>query len=381
MEKICEYSLCTACGACAGICPKDCISFEIDKNQNGHIYPHIDQNKCIDCGLCVRTCPVNNPIQLSAPSETLASFALDTNVCATSSSGGLSYSFGKEIIKRGGVVYGCVVDYGPQFRICHKRIDNISDLALTQGSKYVHSKIDRAIYVSVKEDLAKGKDVLFTGTGCQIAGVRNFIKKDYSNFYAIDIICHGVPSLKLLTDYLSLRYNVSQIQKLSFRSKSEYNICGIYESGTPIALPLPKNLYMMGFMKGLYCRYACYACQYARSIRGGDITLGDFWGIKAKFEDRPKSSKGTSVVLINTDKGKILLESIRSELALIERPLNEAVDGNPQLRHPSHRHFAYTFFRRFYPVIGFRYSAALSLIREKIFYAYALPLLNKLRGS
>lgn len=378
MKDICNHSLCTACGACAAICPNNCITFNSCKKENGHTYPNINQELCIDCGLCKRTCPVNNPIKLNRPAKTLAAYARDESICNTSSSGGLAYSLGQAIIRRGGVVYGCTIAYGANFRICHKRIDNLSDLAETQGSKYVHSVIDSSVYISVKKDLSEGREVLFTGTGCQIAGVRSFIKHDYSNFYAIDIICHGVPSLQLLTDYLSLRYNVPQINKLSFRDKSGFNICGSYSvNNKRIDMPLYRNLYMMGFLKGLYYRSACYNCHYAKSERGGDITLGDFWGLKAKFENRSQSSNGTSVVLVNSEKGELLLKLILKDLAMIERPLSEATDGNPQLRHPSNKHFAYSVFRLCYPIIGFKSAAAICLIREKIFYSLVLPLLNK----
>ena len=385
MEIICETSSCTACGACAGVCPRNCISFRIDNKVNGHIFPVIDQEMCNNCGLCERTCPVNTPLQLSKPIRTFASYAKDESVCNSSTSGGLSYSLCREILKRGGVVYGSVIKYGDGFTILHERIDDIVDLVKTQSSKYVHSKIGRDIYQSVKKDLTEGREVLFTGTGCQIAGVRNYLKKDYSNFFAIDIICHGVPSIQLLVDYLSAKYDVSQINQLSFRSKSRCSIYGMYGMygifGEPICLPLQSNLYMKGFMKGLYYRPACYNCHYASSNRCGDITLGDFWGLKAEFTDRPISSRGTSVTLINTGKGVRLFESIKDSVELIERPLEEAVAGNPQLRRPSRKHFAYNFFRKCYPIFGFKISATFSLVREKIFYAYALPLLNKLRGN
>lgn len=383
MEKICNLNLCTACGACAGVCPKNCIFFVNRKDQNGHVLPLIDQSQCIDCGLCARTCPVNHPINLSASRQAYASYSLNQAVCNTSSSGGLSYTLGKNIIERGGAVYGCVVNYGNDFGVCHKRIDTLQDLARTQTSKYVHSNIERNIYTAVKQDLEAGKEVLFTGTGCQIAGIRNFLKKEYPNFYAIDIICHGVPSLKLLKDYLRPKYDIAQIKSLSFRSKTGFNLYGVYGVygvyGEKIDLPLSRNFYMMGFMKGLYNRRACYRCAYAGPERGGDITLGDFWGLKAKFANRAPESKGTSVVLINNDKGARLLASSAPALELLERPVAEAIAGNPQLNHPSKRHYAYNIFRKLYPIIGFCAAARICLVREKLFYAYALPLLNKVR--
>ena len=135
----------------------------------------------------------------------------------------------------------------------------------------------------------------------------------------------------------------------------------------------------MGFMKGLYYRDACYSCPYAKTERCGDITLGDFWGLKKSISPADRKSSGTSVVLVNTEKGRHLLSDIVSALKIEERPIEEAVSGNPQLRRPSHRHYAFGLFRRLLPIIGFHMAARMCLIREKIFYAYALPILQRIK--
>jgi len=379
MDNICDYSQCSGCGACRGICPKDCIRLLPDSNKCGHIYPVIDNSMCINCGLCEKTCPVNNPAALSIPDKTYAAYTLDDTTCDNSSSGGLAYTLGEKIIADGGKVYGSVIKYGYGFSIHHEGCSNADDLSRTQGSKYVHSEVDRNIYQQIKKDLTEGRKVLFVGTGCEVAGVRNFLKKDYPNFYAIDIICHGVPSFQLLKNYLSKEYDVTEIKKLFFRGIKGFDIYGIYGIyGIPIYQPLKNNLYMMGFMKGLYYRDACYSCPYARKERCGDITLGDFWGLKKSISPPDRNSSGTSVVLVNTEKGSRLLSDIKSALKIEERPLAEAIAGNPQLRRPSHRHYASNIFRQLYPIIGFRMAARICLIREKLFYAYALPILQKL---
>ena len=379
MDKICDYSLCTGCGACSGICPKECVTLESNKTENGHIYPVIDNLQCIDCGLCQKVCPVNHPIDLKTPVCTYAAYNLNVPVCNSSSSGGLAYALGEAILARGGVVYGSVVEYETPLKICHRRIDSIEQLSTIQGSKYVQSEIDRNIYVSVKRDLESGKDVLFTGTGCQIAAIRNFLRKDFDNFYTVDIICHGVPSQQLFRDYISEKIGENRVEQLSFRDKSSFGCFGRLQNGKSFAYPLRVNFYMMGFLKGLYYRNGCYACFYAQSKRGGDITLGDFWGFKGKFSERSTKSKGTSVVLINTEKGVRMLKDIGETVALMKRSLNEAVAGNPQLNHPSNKHFAYKIFKFLYPIIGYKRSALTCLVREKIFYGWALPLMRNLR--
>lgn len=380
MDKICDYNECSGCACCVAVCPKKCIKLLPDNNRCGHIYPVIDNSICINCRLCEKTCPVNHSTHFSNPKKAFAAYALDDVVCNNSSSGGLAYSLGRAIVETGGVVYGSIVEFGVNFSIHHDNCSDLIELKRTQGSKYVHSEVKRVIYEHIKQNLVNGNKVLFVGTGCEVNGVRNYLRKDYPNFYAIDIICHGVPSFQLLKDYLSHKYDITEIKKLSFRGKNGFDLDGVYGvRGIRIYKPLKNNLYMMGFMKGLYYRDACYSCHYARKERCGDLSLGDFWGLKKSISPENRTSSGTSVVLVNTTKGEELLNSVRAHLRIEERPIEEAVAGNPQLRCPSKRHYASNLFRKLYPSIGFISAARLCLIREKIFYAYALPIIQKLR--
>lgn len=375
MDKICDKNRCSGCGACSGICPKGCIELEPDNEDCGQIHPVIDNSRCINCGLCVKTCPANNPIRLNNPQKTYAAYALEDKICDSSSSGGLAFTLASAIIKDGGNVYGSIIRYGDDLQIMHDCSTTIDELKRTQGSKYVQSKISRDIYVGIKRDLEEGKKVLFVGTGCQVAGIRNYLKKDYPNFFAIDIICHGVPSIQILKDFLRGKINLSDIERLSFRGKSGFDMSLKSKTGN-LSLPLKNNAYMMGFMKALYYRNSCYSCPYAHQERGGDITLGDFWGLKKSISPADRKSSGTSVVLVNTDKGETLLSSITDKLNISERHLQEAVNGNPQLRKPSKRHYASRVFKILYPALGFATSGRLCLVREKLFYSYILPILQ-----
>lgn len=377
MEKICNLNQCSGCGACVGICPKNCIKLIPDKDSCGHIYPKIDTSRCIDCELCVRTCPVNTDTQLNYPLQAIAAFAKESTILKKSSSGGLAFQTAKWIIENGGIAYGATIQYGRNFHITHKRISTISELEETQGSKYVQSFVPREIYTQLKIDLKNNLKVLFIGTGCQIAGIKNFLKKDFENLYTIDIICHGVPSLKTLKDYLASKIEISGIKDLKFRTSKGFDLTGEAIDKRHFSYPLSKNLYMIGFLKGLYYRDSCYTCRYAQGNRGGDITLGDFWGLNKNVKQSLNSPGGISVALINSAKGKELFEHITAGITYTARPIEEAIAGNKQLRSPSKKHFLNGFFKELYRIIGFNKSASICLIGERLFYGLILPIIKR----
>ena len=163
----------------------------------GYIYPIIDSNLCVDCGLCAKICPVNSPIELNEPQKAYSAVSKDYDDLMSSASGGASSVLSQLLLKRGGVVYGCV--QRNYMDIAHRRIDSCTDSPLMKGSKYVQSNIGY-IYRDVKQDLNDGREVLFTGTPCQIAGLRAYLRKDYDQLYLVDLVCHGVPSQKLLRE-------------------------------------------------------------------------------------------------------------------------------------------------------------------------------------
>lgn len=379
MEQICPFDKCTGCGACSGCCPVSCISLSENKNDLGSLHPVINNDICINCGLCQRVCPVNNSVKLVQPSKAMASYIKNDEECDRSSSGGLAYILSKVIIENGGTVYGSVIQYGSNFEIKHERIVSIKNLEQTQGSKYVQSYIGPEIYKAIKHDLKEGRKVLFIGTGCQVAGVRNYLQKDWDNFYAIDIICHGVPSLQLLIDYLRKSYDVAEIKEICFRTKQRFGVYGVYGVyGEIIEKPLPRNPYIMGFLRGLFYRESCFTCPYATHTRCGDLTLGDFWGLKENINLPHRKSKGISLVLLNSIKGDFLLKICKEEIVAKDRPLQEAINGNKQLRFPSKKHWANPIFRFLYPKIGFKVSCLICLPVEKVFYNL-LSIINRIK--
>lgn len=196
MTVICEKTRCTGCATCMNICNHRAISME-ESGPLGHIYPIINSEKCVDCGLCAKKCPVNVPLKLNEPLKAFSAISKDHDDLMSSASGGASSVLSQVILRRGGIVYGCVQN---NYRdIAHRRISNYSDLSKLKGSKYVQSNIG-FIYRDVKKDLANGKEVLFTGTPCQIAGLKAFLGRDYEHLYLVNLVCHGVPSQKLLRE-------------------------------------------------------------------------------------------------------------------------------------------------------------------------------------
>ena len=215
MIEILHKEDCCGCEACRQCCPHKCISMK--KDEEGFLYPIIDKTKCVECGLCERVCPVLNPYDEHLPLSVNTFTHSDESIRMNSSSGGFFTKIAAAIIEQGGVVFGACFD--DEWRVVHTYIDKKEKLSLLQGSKYVQSSIGDS-YISAKRFLQDGVPVLFTGTSCQIAGLKRFLRKDYDLLYTMDVICHGVPSPLVWKDYLHSISSVSDIESISFRNKS-----------------------------------------------------------------------------------------------------------------------------------------------------------------
>lgn len=360
---ICKKEDCTGCFACYNICPKNAINMKED--EYGYIYPEIDKYKCINCNLCKKVCPSVKLIKLFKSQKALAMWNNDNNIRKTSTSGGIATTLYKFILKKNGIIYGCSNSVEDKFPFV--RIDKIQDLHKVQGSKYVHAYINDT-YRKVKEDLEEKKDVMFIGTPCQVAGLKNFLQKEYRNLYTADIICHGVPSQKLLKDEILYKLGKIKNAKVTFRENGNFCI-RVYESGNLVLDEMQdKNFYFLGFMKSLFYRENCYTCRYANSNRVGDLTLGDFWGIgKANSENKyeKEEKNGISVCLVNTEKGEKLIDNIKGECYLEERSISEAIDGNAQLRSPAIKNKEYDKFKKLYVVSGYKVARKKCLKKDK----------------
>ena len=325
---------CCGCQACLQCCPEKAISFIDD--YEGFSYPEVNMDTCINCNLCETVCPILNQLDERQPQKVYASINKDENIRIKSSSGGLFSLLAEKILDDGGVVFGARFD--DNWNVIHDFIEDKDKLYLFQGSKYVQSYIGNA-FIQAKSFLNVGRKVLFSGTPCQIRGLKLFLKNDFDNLFTIDVICHGVPSPLVWKRYLDEKLikkrssNNYTIQNILFRDKRSgwdqfsFTIYGNNKKHdtTLYTSILWNDPYMRGFLQNLYLRPSCYACTSKSFKSGSDISLADYWGIQnviPKFND----NKGVSLILILSKKGEILFSDINADS--IETKYHDALKGN-----------------------------------------------------
>lgn len=334
MIEIKDKKKCCGCGACFNICPKNAIKMISDKE--GFLYPKVDTEKCIKCGLCKKVCPIlndNRNNNFYNPKQ-YAAWSNDDKNRLSSSSGGLFYELANFILTNNGVVFGAGFDN--ELNVIHKVANNVEDLFELKCSKYVQSNLNDC-YLNVKEMLSSEYKVLFVGTPCQVAGLYSFLRnKEYKNLYTIDFVCHGVPSPKVYRKHLSeleSKFNC-KAQHVYFRDKSngwkKFNFKVEFENNKIYKKNLCEDLFIRGFLKNMYLRPSCHECKFSKIPRVSDITLGDFWGINS-ISNKLDDDKGTSQVLINSDKGKYLFDSVFSNIFISEVDLEFGKKVNPCL--------------------------------------------------
>lgn len=354
---------CCGCRACEQICPVRCISFSEDTE--GFFYPSVNRDLCIGCGKCERVCPIISDAGYTAIKDSCDPIAFgvrnkDDDVRKESSSGGVFSVFADKILADGGLVCGCALDKSLKAR--HIIISSKEQLPMLRKSKYVQSDLTN-IYVSVRDYLRQGKKVLFVGTPCQAAGLHSFIGQDTPGLYICDFICHGVPSQKIFDSYIcSLEEKYGKIEEFSFRNKDRgWNSSGLQlgtravsEKGQALRFfPAFRDPYMNGFLENLYLRPVCYECPFKRLPKYySDVTIADFWGIR-KIDPSFDDGKGTSLVLINSDRGKELFESVRQECFVKQYDVRQATKKNPTLFRSSRRNAGRSSFFALYENAGF----------------------------
>lgn len=350
---------CTGCFTCESICPTHCVS--LAPNKYGDLMPRIDQKKCIDCGLCVKSCPINFPVQGNSPKVVYASLSKNLETYKKSTSGGISMEIAKAVLLNGGVVYGTGMD-GIEAKVV--RVISEEQLQYIQGSKYVHSHMNGAM-LQMKSDLESGKQVVFLGVPCQVAGVRKFFRNTADGLYLVDILCHGTPSQDCLAQGISLETS-EVISDVKFRDNTRYCLSLTSTSGETKKIPYRRSYWFNGFVEGYIMRETCYSCNFATEYRVGDISLGDFWGLNER-NTKLEHTHGINLVLINNDNGKKLWELIRKNVLFEEHELGEALPYNHSLKHPLTKPKEYDDFCQMYANYGGRY-ALLNAFKKKTKY-------------
>lgn len=314
MFKLNGKKECYGCAACKQICPKQCIIMEEDSE--GFLYPKVDQNSCVHCGMCERVCPtIQMNIQCRLQKNIIQAYIAYINndaIRLQSSSGGVFTVLAEQIIDEGGVVFGAAFD--AEFMVHHICVTNLNDLCKLRGSKYLQSRMENA-YAETKKYLSSGRKVLFSGTACQLAGLKWYLGKEYENLLTVDVLCHGVPSPKLWHKYLKEqeREHGAKTSAISFRNKDTgwktYSVQIEFDDHTKYEQLASKDAYMRLFLSDICLRPSCHNCRFKEFPRVSDITLGDCWGVE-NHSPEMNDNKGVSVIIINTDKGQKLRDLI-----------------------------------------------------------------------
>lgn len=327
---------CAGCTACASVCPRGALTMVED--DEGFLSPKFDQSLCIKCGRCEKVCPILHPNKNPEPEISYAAWIKDEARREISSSGGLSFALMQSVIESGGVVCGAAIE---NFVVKHILVDREEDLIKLQGTKYVQSDPGDC-FVEIKKLLSAGRKVLFAGTPCQVAGLKNFIGDRNENLLTVDLICHGVPSPGVLRKYLEeLRRRYPTAATVKFRDNVSgwsysYAFTLFDRDGQKVFSRLNAyNPYLKAFSQNVITRRSCGRCEFCTAARVGDITVGDYWGI-TKIDPALNDKKGTSLVFVNTDKGRALYDSIGARLSINKAlPVQNAVEHQGNLRRPS----------------------------------------------
>ena len=408
MIRIEDKAKCCGCGACAARCPKSCIRLVPD--QEGFLYPEVDMTACVDCGRCEDVCPELNDSAPRKPLRALAAVCQDEALRLQSSSGGIFSLLAEAVLARGGVVFGARFD--EQWQVVIDHTETLEGLAAFRGSKYVQAKVGRA-YADCAAFLKAGREVLFTGTPCQIAGLKGLLGCDYPNLTLVDVACVGVPSPGVWADYLRCESlaalpgapaeaALAALREVRFRDKSKgwKDSCMVLRWAADVqtassaadaqtvpaaagenldgwvehSAPRYKNPFFQALNTGLIARPSCYACQLKGEGRSGsDLTLADCWGVEQLLpattgqpdaeaaRARLCDDKGSSLVIVRSSRGEALLQSL--PMTVLDCDYEAAVRLNAGLRvsvPSSHRP----------PHAGLRAGAPSSTAREAFFKAY-----------
>lgn len=342
MIEVTDKGMCCGCGACVAACPVDCIGWREDAE--GFLYPLADAGRCIGCGRCEAVCPMLDPGTGTDPRAIFAVKNPDEGIRMESSSGGLFSLLAENVLDAGGAVFGAAFD--TDWSVRHTEATGRDGLSALRGSKYLQSRMEDTFRKAGKH-LKDGREVLFSGTSCQIAGLRNFLGRDYPGLLAVETVCHSIPSPKVWKQYLKETAGEdSVITSVTFRDKSRgWKDFSLVIKGrrpedtaerTLLSQTTRGNRYMRGFLRGLYSRPSCPRCPAKAFASGADLAIADFWGAD-EFYPAADDNKGITLAFALTRKGEeILKKAITADSFTVS--LREAVKHNPRIMSPVAAH-------------------------------------------
>ncbi len=315
--KVCHDDCC-GCTTCQAVCKHDAISMLPDSE--GFSYPIVDEKKCMECGLCETVCPVLKPVSIGEkPLKIFAAYSQDETVVKRSTSGGIFHHLAEWTIRQGGVVCGVV--YDEEFQVKHVLAETMEEVARMHGAKYVQSTIDDGLLVKIRSYLRQSRWVLFSGTPCQVAGVRNMMNSGREHLLLCDVVCRSVSSPMIYGEYLKFAQRNDRLSRINMRAKTygwdKTAFRLEYKNGKCIEGKGDAQLWHDIHFSGMVSRPSCASCRYSNMVRVGDITLGDFWGIK-RSHPAFFHQEGVSLIMVNSDKGHAVLKDIFPDLVALE---------------------------------------------------------------
>lgn len=327
MIEIKDKSKCSGCSACYSVCPKNCISMIED--EEGFLYPTVNKDDCIKCGLCEKVCPLeeHNNKKNGVVSSCIIQNK-DKEVLLQSTSGGSFTPIAEYVLRQNGVVFGVEMT-SDDFIIRHTKVEKKEELLKFRSSKYVQSSVGDT-FKDAKNELENGRMVCFSGTPCQIQGFKNFLKKDYENLITVDVVCRGVPSPGMWRDYVEKLQQLDKVQEIVFRDKGlgyQYSTMKVkYANGTVKRNGIESDQWLRMFFSGLSLRPSCPTCNFRTTDRCSDFTIWDCFNV-SDLTNTLDETKGATRMLIHTQKGMQIFDKIKNSFNFVEAPTNIVAKG------------------------------------------------------
>lgn len=335
MINIKDKKDCCGCSACASICPKHCITMTADNE--GFLYPSVDSNTCIECGLCKKVCPIIQvKPEIKNPNQRAFLVQHKNNkILKESTSGGAFTAIAKWVLDKGGVVFGA--SFNKDFKVSHSFVKKYEDLDKFRNSKYVQSEINTA-YIQTKAFLQNDKYVLFSGTPCQLEGLFTFLRKSYIKLITIDVVCRACPSPLVLRKYIEMQQRSLKInlKDIKFRNKYhgyKYSTLSLFDKNqNDYHQGIDTDFYLRSFFSGINIRPSCTKCVFRKRYRNTDFTIWDCFDVD-KFSKELDNDKGVTRILTHSPLANTIIKDLHTDLKIVEIEADKAVEGVKEMYH------------------------------------------------